>query len=452
MLQEKENRRADNPLKYCVQHPKQIEATNSDKSIRVLFWGNRVGKTEWGAQEMVRYLKGEHPVKLIVPPVEAWCACPSFELQVETTQKKLEYYLSPKDIDGPIRKIGDVWKSLTIKGGSKLNFKSYEQGREKFQGVGKRIIWFDEEPPSDIWEECIVRQEAGVPLDIIMSMTPVNGMTWVYDDLFLDTGNPDLFISQANWDDNPWLTEDQKNKMIGGLKTEEAKKVRREGLFVARVGLICSWWRREKHVREYTELPKDWAYFETFDGGWSDPATWLLIGIDLTGNLHVVDGFMESGLLTDEIKSRRDDRISGLMMRGGICDNDNPRLNEELSILGMKLRPIEKKPHESGSWDETMAEAMAKYGAIQKGTGEPMLFVNKNLPWLIQQIENLKWLEIKKKEGHEIKPTWNDHRRFKHHFDAMYALAYFCVEHDIDHDALNIKTLPQFINKRKWSI
>lgn len=429
MLTEKERRTQENPLKYAKQHTKQLEATNSDKAIRALFWGNRVGKTEWGAQETARYLLGQHPKRLINTPVEVWTACPSFELQEETTQKKLLRYIPPSEIAGKDRLRGDILRKLTLKNGSFITFKSYEQGREKFQGVGKRLIWFDEEPPSDIWEECMVRQEAGVQLDIILTMTPINGMTWVYDDLYCATNNPDLYISEASWEDNPFLDEKQKDQMLRQLKTKESVEVRRYGHFVTHVGLVCSFWRREKHLREYKEFPRDWAYYEACDGGWSDPTAWLLLAFDNDNNLHILDGFREKELKAEDIKKLRDSRVAGLTIRAGYSDNDNPRLNQELSSLGLYLQPVEKKAGESKSWDETLTESIAEYGQIQKGTGEPRFYVNKNLSWFIQEIENLKWLEIDKKEGREIRPEWDDHRRFGHHFDGMRALGYFAVSY-----------------------
>lgn len=429
LLLERERRIKANPLKYAQQHPKQIEATSSKKPIRALFWGNRVGKTEWGAQEAARFVLGDHPNRDIVVPNEGWISCPSFDLQMESTQPKLKRYLPEDAIEHIDYVHSGIWKNVRLKNGSKITFKSYEQGAGKFQSAGKRWIWFDEEPPSDIYEECVVRQEAGIPLDMWITMTPVNGMTWIYDEIYTDTSNPLYFISEAEWNDNPFLTETQKEMMRKLLERRgERIEVREKGRFITRVGLVCNWWRREKHLREYLEFPKEWSYYEVFDGGWSDPATWLLIAVDETGDLHIIDGFAKKNLLTEDIKEKRNAKTLGINIRSGYSDNDNPRLVEELKP-DIKLKPIEKKPNESKSWDETMAESMASFGQIQKGTGEPRLFVNKELEWLVKQIENLKWLEVKSKDGSEIKPKWDDHRKFDHHWDGVYCLAYFVISY-----------------------
>jgi len=439
LLDEKERRVKDDPLKYAKQHSKQIQATQSDKAIRSLFWGNRVGKTEWGASETARYATNNHPHRNIGDPIEIWCVCPSYEVQEETTQKKLLTYLPEKEIEHISYLRGRIIKKIRMKSGTIIDFKSYDQGREKFQGTGKRLIWFDEEPPKDIWEECFVRVEAGQQLDVILTMTAIKGLTWVYDSIYLDTNNPDLYISEAGWDDNPWLTDKQKKQMSRGL-SEAALKVRREGKFVKRVGMVCAWWDREIHLKHYDELNRSWTWYEVLDGGYSDPAAWLLVGVDGDNNVHVVNGFRRKQLTTERIKELRDSKIGGLTITRGWTDNDDPRLQEALYSEGMRLDPVEKLPNETKNWDETLAEKLEEYGQIQPGTGKPRLYISDNLVeinemsgneqnWLVQEIENLLWLEKVSKQGEEIKPKWDDHRRFGHHFDGIRALSYFLVSY-----------------------
>jgi len=436
---EKERRRQADPLKYAKQHDKQKEATAAAKAIRVLFWGNRVGKTEWGGMEASRYATANHPARELRPPFEIWSACPSFDVQEHTTQQKLLRYLPKASIERIEYIRGKIIKKIELKNGVTILFKSYEQGREKFQGAGVRLIWFDEEPPKDIYEECFVRVEAGQQLDVIMTMTPIKGMTWVYDKLYKNTSNPDLFISTAGWKDNPWLTEQQIEQMSRGL-SPDALAVRRDGKFVKRVGLVCNWWDRDKHIKHYDTLPKSWTYYEVLDGGWSDPAAWLLMGVDHDNSLHIVDGFRRKYIDNARLKEIRDSKATGLTINRGWIDNNEPRLQIELSKMRWVLNPVEKVPNESKSWDETLAEKLAEYGKIQPGTGEPRLYISDTLievneetgeeeNFLMQEIENLVWLEHKSKDGEEIKPTWDDHRRYGHHFDAIRALSYMLISY-----------------------
>lgn len=458
MMDERERRKKADPLKYAKRHPKQIEAHMAQQAIRALFWGNRVGKTEWGAEEVSEYGTANHKYREVIPPFQIWCACPSYDVQKDTTQPKLMRYLPENDIETITWLRKGIIKEILLKNGATIVFKSYEQGREKFQGAGVRLIWFDEEPPHDIWEESFVRVEAGQQLDVILTMTAVKGMTWVYDNIYLDTSNPDLFVSEAGWDDNPFLTEKQKEQMSRGL-SPDALKVRREGKFVKRVGLVCSWWDRSKHIKHYESYDRTWTWYEVLDGGWSDPTAYLLIGVDHDNNVHVVAGYRKKNLTNERIKELRDMKVSGLTITQGWTDNNDPRLQNALSALGMSLSAISKKPNESKNWDETLAEKLAEYGQIQKGTGEPRIYISDNLVevseksgkeenWLMQEIENLVWLEKTSKQGEQIEPKWDDHRRFGHHFDGIRALAYFLISYmkpieddDEDTSTGNIRSL-----------
>jgi hypothetical protein len=62
---------------------------------------------------------------------------------------------------------------------------------------------------------------------------------------------------------------------------------------------------REKNTMLYQSTPHDWSYYEVLDGGFSDPAAYLFIGVDTDNNVHVIDGFREKGLSDGEIISRR---------------------------------------------------------------------------------------------------------------------------------------------------
>jgi hypothetical protein len=54
------------------------------------------------------------------------------------------------------------------------------------------------------------------------------------------------------------------------------------------------------------------------------------------------------------------------------------------------------------------------------------------------------WLERSSKQGDEIVPKWDDHRRFGHHFDGMRALAYFLVSYiqEPDNDDIDLDDTP----------
>lgn len=63
-------------------------------------------------------------------------------------------------------------------GDSILGFKTYEQGRERWQGPTLDGVWYDEEPPLDIYEEGLTRTNTSEGPNMI-SFTPLQGWSSV---------------------------------------------------------------------------------------------------------------------------------------------------------------------------------------------------------------------------------------------------------------------------------
>jgi phage terminase large subunit-like protein len=74
-----------------------------------------------------------------------------------------------------------------VSGGvSTLGFKSYDQGRQKWQSETLDFVWFDEEPPMDIYMEGLTRTNATGGITSI-TFTPLLGMSDVVS-MFLGEG------------------------------------------------------------------------------------------------------------------------------------------------------------------------------------------------------------------------------------------------------------------------
>lgn len=59
---------------------------------------------------------------------------------------------------------------------STLQFRSYDQGREAWQGTERDIVWMDEEPPEEIYTEALLRTMTTQGM-LICTFTPLRGMT-----------------------------------------------------------------------------------------------------------------------------------------------------------------------------------------------------------------------------------------------------------------------------------
>ncbi|MCL2798362.1 MAG: terminase family protein [Firmicutes bacterium] len=176
-------------------HHKQLAFHQSLARNRWCFGGNRSGKTECGAAEAVYLLRGVHPYRKNRPDVSGWVVSLSLQVQRDVAQAKILDYLNPDWIESVVmvsgkssNPRGGVIDYITLKnvfgGTSRIGFKSCEMGREKFQGASLDFVWFDEEPPQDIYEECRMRiiDKKG---DIFGTMTPLKGLTFIYNKIYL---------------------------------------------------------------------------------------------------------------------------------------------------------------------------------------------------------------------------------------------------------------------------
>ena len=409
------------------------------------FLVHNCGKSEIGGIEAARVMLGEHK---FIPPGDGWIFSPSFDEQKDTTQEKLLRYIPESRIVDRTWLRKGILKELSVKDSlgnvNKVTFKSYEQGREKAQGAGKRFVWFDEEPPKDIFTECSVRSEAGEPLYLWMTMTPIKGLTWVYDTIYLNEKNQDIFVSTATWDDNPFLTPEQKAKMAGRLTNAELK-VRREGKFMRQVGLVASWFERSVHVMEMDEVPEGQLYMG-IDFGFSNPCACLWISVDREDNVWVFDGFYGTGLTNPDIL----ERIRAKEQELGISRTDDPkpvdRIGDsaqasdikEMNDAKLRIRGVEKQ---SGSkhedWDEWRAKLMEVLGRTTAENPHPRILISSQLiaydedgnpfNFLVRELENLRWEEVKIDGQQKAKSVWG--KQPNHAIDALtYILA--TIEND----------------------
>ena len=87
--------------------------------------------------------------------------------------------------------IADAIDGVLVKhvsgGWSSLGFKTYEAGRTKWQGETLDWLWFDEEPPKDVYIEGLTRTNASGGL-VFITFTPLFGMSEVVH-MFLEDGN-----------------------------------------------------------------------------------------------------------------------------------------------------------------------------------------------------------------------------------------------------------------------
>lgn len=213
LLEEKERRRTRRKLLtlYPETGPLRREAygkfmeffaAGAIERERAIIAANRVGKSFGvGGYETALHLTGRYPDwwrgRRFDHPIDAWAAGETGETTRDIVQFILTGVKGEKEGGGalgtglipgddiigtPSRKSAPTgaFDTMTIRhasgGVSVLGFKAYDQGRTKFQGTSKHLVWLDEEPPMDIYSECLTRT---MDCDGIMlcTFTPLEGIS-----------------------------------------------------------------------------------------------------------------------------------------------------------------------------------------------------------------------------------------------------------------------------------
>lgn len=205
---EKAKRRLTNKLAFFTPYPKQLEfyAKGKVDRERLLMAANQVGKSECGSIETACHLTGRYPDwwpgRRYDRPVKWWAGSDTTETTRDTVQTKLlgppaddsawgtgaipaDCIVSVARRQGVANAVDTILVRHVSGGISELGFKSYDQGRQKWQGAVRDGVWLDEEPPLDIYTEALTRTNTIEDGMIFLTFTPLLGMSEVVH-MFLD--------------------------------------------------------------------------------------------------------------------------------------------------------------------------------------------------------------------------------------------------------------------------
>ncbi len=288
-----------------IKHQKQLAFHKCKKRNRWVFGGNRSGKTECGAVEVIYMARGIHPYRENRKDVFGWVVSLSREVQRDVAQDKILKYLPKSWISSVVMSSGrkddfesgiiDQIKIKNVFGGiSTIGFKSCDQGREKFQGSSLDFVWFDEEPPEDVYRECKMRvlDRRG---DIFGTMTPLKGLTFIYDEIYLNQGDSkEVWCEFMEWADNPYLNAEEIKELSYSMSKDELE-TRRFGKFSSDSGLVYTEFDENVHVIDPVSLPFEWQSSLSIDPGLNNPLSCHWYMVDYDGNVYVVAEHFESG-------------------------------------------------------------------------------------------------------------------------------------------------------------
>ena len=284
--QEAQTRKSQNLLKYYRPYTKQKEFHHQLVRERLLMAGNQLGKTVAGAYEMAFHLTGLYPDwwqgHRFTKEIAAWAGSVSTLATRDTVQRlvcgrpgKLGTGAVPKALITDSKSalgtpdLLDHIKVTHVSGEeSTLAFKSYEQGREKWQGETLDLVWFDEEPDQDIYSEGLTRTNATGGITY-MTFTPLLGMSEVVR-RFLMEKSPGTGVTTMTIDDAEHYTPEQRTAIIASYPAHE-REARTRGIPSLGSGRIFPIEESLITIEPF-DIPAHWVQICGIDFGWDHPS------------------------------------------------------------------------------------------------------------------------------------------------------------------------------------
>lgn len=249
----------ENPLNAYIPHSRQQEFHTARDPVKAFIGGNRSGKSTAGvADDLIQALDPEDvpehltPFKYRQPPFYCRVIVPDLGHTMEVVMDKFRK-MCPEHalMGGEWGKSFDKTKRiLSFRNGSRVDFMSFEQDVNKFGGVALHRVHYDEEPSGPNAEK--IREESRFRLidyngDELFTMTPLFGLSFIYDEVWQRRFEPGFFVQKVSMDDNPHLSSEAKERILSGMSDEEIRQ-RKEGEFVHLAGLFYDEFADATHV------------------------------------------------------------------------------------------------------------------------------------------------------------------------------------------------------------
>lgn len=275
-------------------YPKQRQFHDAGAAFRerLFMASNQTGKTWGGAFEAAMHMTGRYPAwwdgYRFDRPTRGMAGSESVELTKKGVQRLLlgnpetpEQWGTgsiPRDcIVNTVRHQGvpNAVSAIVVKhvsgGESVCTMASYDQGRTKWQADTLDWVWFDEEPPEDVYMEGITRTNVSQG-PVWITFTPLLGMSKVVRRFWpVMTAFPNTHVTQATIDDAEHYTPEQRALIIASYPEHE-RKARARGLPAVGSGLVFSQVGEDDLKIKPFPIPPHWPQINGIDFGWSHPS------------------------------------------------------------------------------------------------------------------------------------------------------------------------------------
>jgi phage terminase large subunit-like protein len=299
-------------LDFYKPYPKQLafHAASAEKGAKeiLLMAGNQIGKTMSAAAQTAYFATGLYPDwwpgRKFPGPTAGWVGSPTGQTSRDNPQRLLLGNVgewgtgmipgrSIIEIKRSTHGLTDQVETILIehkatKRISRLLFKTYDQGRIRWQGETINYVWFDEEPPDDVYSEGLTRTNV-LNGFVFMTFTPLLGMSAVVA-RFIREKPPGSAVIKMGISDALHYSEENRKAIIARYPEHE-RKARAEGDPVMGSGAVFPVpveWITEVPI----QIPEFWPRLAGLDLGWDHPTACAWMAYDRDADcIHVYDTY-----------------------------------------------------------------------------------------------------------------------------------------------------------------
>jgi len=272
----------------------QEDFLNSQKRFRVVFAGNRSGKSKVSSYEVVRFALGLREDKKIETPNDGWVVSPDSRVAQVVMIPYIKHFLGNQ-----VKKFYKREQILEVKNGSMIYFKSTDSGVEKFTGASIRYAAIDEDVPEEIFREILMRtlDKKG---DLWITITPLYS-SWMYEKIYLrQFADPELEIFKGSTYENSINLPQGEIERLKTLYSPEELQARLYGNFLFFEGLVYKEFSITKHCVMPFHIQDDCIRLRFIDVGIKDPTACIWVAIDKNDRYFVYREYYETDKTIDE--------------------------------------------------------------------------------------------------------------------------------------------------------
>jgi phage terminase large subunit-like protein len=379
----------------------QLRFHKSPKKGRAFIGGNRSGKTVGGGTEAVWWLTGKHPHRKIPEgPIRGRIAAVDFLMGVnKIVLPEIKKWIPPSEL------IKGSWEesyhkaenTLTLANGSTCEFMSYDQDLDKFAGTSRHFCWFDEEPPEDIFNECMLRL-VDTDGDWWLTMTPLIDMSWTFDRIYekwKNKQNLNLEVFEVDTLENTYIKSDVLDNLMEGI-AEDEQAARKSGTYSMHMGLVYKDCFTHDNVLEdilesdqlWPVVQSRWGHFLMLDHGYANPTAVLFGAFDHDGRVIIYDEYYQTKKLVHENAEAILARIEELKIRPSyIVGDPSIRNTDPISGGSIHIEYAENGVHISlGNNDVT-----AGISRVRSRFKNNLLFVTSRCEKTLWELNRYRW-------------------------------------------------------------